>query len=127
MSPGVEQLDQEFLTQQRGWLAEHRRAQAQLIEALTAEIRNHVQRREAGAPTEGFGSGEIASVQLERARSELSQARTRLGEIDAAIARLDAGTYGVCQLCGQSIGRDRLEAIPTVTRCIDCQARLRRS
>jgi DnaK suppressor protein len=45
----------------------------------------------------------------------------RLGEVDAAIERLDAGTYGVCVRCGKDIAPDRLEAIPYATKCIDCK------
>lgn len=42
-------------------------------------------------------------------------ARTR-----AALARIDAGTYGLCAACGNPIGKARLAALPTATRCIDC-------
>ena len=44
----------------------------------------------------------------------------RLGNIDEALARLEAGTYGKCQNCRQSIGEERLEANPTTTFCGDC-------
>lgn len=37
-----------------------------------------------------------------------------------AIARLDAGTYGLCVDCGEAIAEARLEALPTATRCINC-------
>ena len=40
-----------------------------------------------------------------------------------ALARVEAGTYGTCRVCGQPIGRERLEAIPGATTCITCQAR----
>jgi DnaK suppressor protein len=42
----------------------------------------------------------------------------RLSEVDAALARIDAGTYGVCVLCGERIAPARLEARPTTDRCI---------
>ena len=45
----------------------------------------------------------------------------RLGEIEAAFQRLDAGTYGRCLRCGRQIGAERLEAIPYVRLCIDCK------
>jgi DnaK suppressor protein len=44
----------------------------------------------------------------------------RLGNIDEALARIEAGTYGKCQNCGQPIGEERLEANPTTTFCADC-------
>jgi DnaK suppressor protein len=44
-----------------------------------------------------------------------------LGEIDAALKRIDDGTYGVCTNGGERIPEERLEALPWATLCIDCQ------
>ncbi|CAN5364725.1 hypothetical protein BH18ACT12_BH18ACT12_01670 [soil metagenome] len=44
-----------------------------------------------------------------------------LAEIDAALKRIDEGTYGVCSNCGKPIPEERLEALPWATLCIDCQ------
>lgn len=44
-----------------------------------------------------------------------------LGEIDAALARIDNGTYGTCTNCEKPIPEERLEALPWATLCIDCQ------
>jgi RNA polymerase-binding protein DksA len=44
-----------------------------------------------------------------------------LAEIDAALQRIDAGTYGKCTNCGKEIPPERLEARPWATLCIDCQ------
>ena len=44
-----------------------------------------------------------------------------LGDIEAALERLDAGTYGQCSECGAIIPPARLNAYPTAKRCIDCQ------
>ena len=44
-----------------------------------------------------------------------------LSAIDAALARMQAGTYGKCQSCGRDISPERLEAIPWATHCIDCK------
>ena len=41
--------------------------------------------------------------------------------IDQALERIEDGTYGKCERCGQQIAEERLEAIPHATRCIDCQ------
>jgi RNA polymerase-binding protein DksA len=57
-----------------------------------------------------------------------AQVLARLGETDAqrlrevvdALRRLDAGSYGKCLVCEESIGDARLDAIPTATLCIDC-------
>ena len=42
-----------------------------------------------------------------------------LAEIDAALRRIDDGTYGTCRVCGRPIGEERLEAVPWTTLCID--------
>ena len=44
-----------------------------------------------------------------------------LGEIDAALRRIEDGTYGTCTHCGKAIPQERLEARPYATLCIDCQ------
>ena len=46
-----------------------------------------------------------------------------LAAIDAALKRLDGGTYGVCESCEQNISSERLEALPYATKCIDCKRR----
>jgi RNA polymerase-binding transcription factor DksA len=50
-------------------------------------------------------------------------AQQTLEEIDAAIARIDDGTYGTCENCGTQIPQDRLRAIPWARLCIDDQRR----
>jgi RNA polymerase-binding protein DksA len=44
-----------------------------------------------------------------------------LAEIDAALARIEEGTYGICTNCGKQIPEERLEARPWATLCIECQ------
>ena len=46
-----------------------------------------------------------------------------LAAIDAALARIDDGTFGTCVTCGRKIAVERLEAIPYATQCIDCKRR----
>jgi RNA polymerase-binding protein DksA len=50
-------------------------------------------------------------------------ARQTLGEIEAALRRIDDGSYGTCQMCGSDIGEDRLRAKPWASLCIDDQRR----
>ena len=40
--------------------------------------------------------------------------------IQAALERIEAGTYGSCESCGEPIGAERLSAIPEATRCVNC-------
>jgi RNA polymerase-binding protein DksA len=44
-----------------------------------------------------------------------------LRAIDGALQRIEEGTYGICETCGQPISPERLEAIPYATQCIDCR------
>ena len=70
--------------------------------------------------------GDTASETYER---ELDQGleegvQQTLGEIEAALRRIDAGTYGNCLMCGKPIAEQRLRAIPWARLCIDDQRRL---
>jgi DnaK suppressor protein len=48
--------------------------------------------------------------------------RLLIGEIHAALARVEDGEYGVCQECGEEIGLARLRAQPTATLCVHCKS-----
>ena len=65
---------------------------------------------------------EGATIAFERSQLDAlaNQARGHLAEIDAAIARLEDGTYGVCEQCGQPISDARLRARPVARACITC-------
>ena len=67
---------------------------------------------------------EGATIAFERSQigALVRQARLHVVEVDAAIERLDAGTYGVCEGCGRAIADGRLEARPVARTCIDCAA-----
>jgi RNA polymerase-binding protein DksA len=54
-------------------------------------------------------------------------ARSILAQIERALEKLEAGTYGICDGCGREINAGRLEANPYATLCIDCKRRLERS
>ncbi|MFC5494522.1 TraR/DksA family transcriptional regulator [Nocardioides caricicola] len=65
---------------------------------------------------------EGATIAFERSQVStlVRDAQRHLAEIDAAVERLEAGTYGVCERCGQPIGDGRLEARPVARLCIRC-------
>jgi len=65
--------------------------------------------------------GDIATATFDREMaSSLEENSTKvLGEIDAALLRIDEGTYGTCERCGNPIDVERLEALPWATLCID--------
>jgi RNA polymerase-binding protein DksA len=43
-----------------------------------------------------------------------------LEDVEAALERIEAGTYGTCELCGREISKQRLDALPQAATCIDC-------
>jgi DnaK suppressor protein len=47
--------------------------------------------------------------------------RKLIGKIKEALERIDLGTYGICEVCGEEIGEARLKARPVTTLCIDCK------
>ncbi len=59
-----------------------------------------------------------ATFERERAQSLALNARRILVQIDDALRRMDAGTYGLCERCGQPIELERLEALPYATLCL---------
>ena len=72
-----------------------------------------------GATVEDAAAGLAASI-LSRLEG---QERHELDEIDAAQARLEAGTFGTCERCGQPIPLRRLRAIPVTRYCLPCQTK----
>ncbi|HWI03091.1 MAG TPA: TraR/DksA C4-type zinc finger protein, partial [Acidimicrobiales bacterium] len=69
---------------------------------------------------EGFAEADPMSVERDRLLSLQALARRRLEDIDAAVRRLDAGTYGGCRSCRRPIPVARLEAVPEATQCVRC-------
>jgi DnaK suppressor protein len=63
-------------------------------------------------------SGQVAAEQGEN-RVLASQLREQLDDVERALAKLDDGTYGACEVCGAAIGDSRLEAMPAARFCID--------
>lgn len=66
---------------------------------------------------------EMATETFEREKdySLLGTIRLYLRKIDDALARVDEGSYGICERCGAEIGRERLEAMPMTTLCKACK------
>jgi RNA polymerase-binding protein DksA len=107
----------------------------QLVEVLQRERQETLQRlatltddfaevvaasRDSNADDEHDPEG--ATIAFERSQLDAlaNQARGHLAEIDAAIARLEDGTYGMCEQCGQPISDARLRARPVARACITC-------
>ena len=54
-------------------------------------------------------------------------ARTLLDGVETALAKLEKGTYGLCERCGKPIPEERLEAIPQATLCVPCKSEVERT
>ena len=74
---------------------------------------------ESGALDDGSGSA-VAADLLERIGGH---ERHELDEIRAAQARLETGSFGVCETCGSAIHLSRLRAVPWTRHCLSCQSR----
>jgi DnaK suppressor protein len=97
------------------------------LERMHALERDHAGIVDAGtsANSDDEHDPEGATIAFEREHiaSLLEQTRDQLSRVDAALRRLDEGSYGVCDRCGQQIAAGRLEARPTATMCISCASR----
>jgi DnaK suppressor protein len=109
----------------RELLLDKRRGVLEAIEFLHKENRGTLV-EETGELVSGSADQHMADTATETVDREidytLEEHDERLLEsIDAALARIDAGTYGTCVNCGRAIAPERLEAMPWATLCIDCK------
>ena len=74
--------------------------------------------RDTNADDEHDPEGTTIAFERSQVDALVRQAREHLAEIDAAIARVEAGTYGDCEVCGETIPQGRLEARPTARTCV---------
>lgn len=108
----------------RDRLEEDRRQTSARLAGLTGDFDAVVTAsRDSNADDEHDPEG--ATIAFERSQLDtlVRQARLHLAEIDAALDRLEAGSYGVCERCHGPIGEGRLEARPVARTCIRCAAR----
>ena len=71
-----------------------------------------------------YGSQAAAATQVFEQQRDLAlreRNQQQLAAIEAALARLDDGSYGRCVRCGNAVAPERLEALPWAAHCIDCQ------
>ena len=75
-----------------------------------------------GSLTYDTNFADSSQVTAERGEAERLAAdlHDSLADVDDALNRLAAGTYGQCERCGKPISEARLEAMPTARRCLDC-------
>jgi RNA polymerase-binding protein DksA len=103
-------------------LIEERKRVQEAIDYLHEENPGSIQ-DETQDSTADNHPGDMATVTFDRELDyTLEENEGRLLQaIDAALTRMDDGSYGACVRCGQPIGAERLEALPWTTQCIDCK------
>jgi DnaK suppressor protein len=103
-------------------------AARQTLEAERARISLELA-EEVEHPRVAHGAQTAAATEVsesQRGQQLREREEQRLVQIEAALQRIEDGSFGLCMSCGKSINPDRLEALPWATDCIDCHSRNRR-
>ncbi len=126
--PTVPNLSEKTVERLRRKLVDERERHLRQAEELQAEAEALAMERDPGDTQFDEESGEGDTVNVERERDLLLSAGARqiVDAIDRALARMNAGTYGLCVPAGRRIALERLEAIPYAEECVDCKARAER-
>lgn len=104
----------------RELLLEERRRVSDAIEYLQEENAGSM---EEEIPETGMADTATVTVDRELDYSLEENSSHVLEEIDAALTRIEHGTFGICVSCGRPIAEERLEAMPYATKCIECKRR----
>jgi RNA polymerase-binding transcription factor DksA len=72
---------------------------------------------------EGGSEGDVSAVERDRLRAQIGEEQNMLEAIEAALARGNTRAWQQCRICGESIGTERLDALPTADTCVTCKAR----
>ncbi len=94
------------------------------LEAERARLRAELREGIVAPDPMTYGSQAAAATQVFEQQRDLAlrdRNRQHLDAVEAALARLDDGTFGTCVRCGRLIAPERLDALPWAAHCIDCQ------
>ena len=109
------------MSEARELLEEERRATQRRLVDLRGDYRGFVEAsKDSNADDEHDPEGATIAFERSQVGALVRQAEQHLREIDAALARLAEGTYGVCAGCGRPIAPERLEVRPTARTCVAC-------
>jgi RNA polymerase-binding transcription factor DksA len=105
----------------RELLEVERREAVRRLSALAGEFDEVVAAsRDANGDDEHDPEGATIAFERSQVAALVVQVQGHLAEVEAALERLAAGTYGICEGCGQPIAKARLEARLTARMCIEC-------
>ncbi len=103
-------------------LHEQRTHIGEIIEAQEEELSGLLRDSGDGAGQDQADMG-ATSFERDHELTVLNNERDKLAQIERALARIDDGSYGVCESCGNPIGKMRLMAFPRATLCLPCKQR----
>ena len=105
-----------------GELHDHRDRLTNLLKDQETHLVNLM--RDAGDGA-GHDQADMGATSFERDQelTAVNNERDTLAQIDRALGRIDDGTYGVCESCGNPIGKMRVMAFPRATLCLTCKQR----
>jgi RNA polymerase-binding protein DksA len=69
----------------------------------------------------GFADSAQSTAERNKVLAVIERLRENLQDVDIALAKIEKGTYGVCERCGEPINPERLEAIPYARLCVKCK------
>ena len=99
-----------------------------MLDSMAGVAKDNLRSRAEGSEASAFGmhQADAGSDAYDRdfALSLLSQEQDALYEIEEALKRIDAGTYGICEMSGKPIPHARLEAIPFARCTVECQSQI---
>lgn len=123
-NPVTEGLSAAFIAEARRLLEQERSNYLRQAEELKAAADSLALDHEPGDVLfdEEGGEGGTANVDRELDLLLSAQARSAVAEIDRALAKIEAGTYGRCERCGRPIPQARLEALPHAALCVSCKS-----
>jgi len=110
------------LKQLRAKLESEQKRLSEEMEQLHASVSSSEERRE-GSP---FGKREeeaTEALELEKRLALERRIREDLAAVEHALDKFEKGTYGRCDICGQKIARERLEALPHASLCMSCKSK----
>lgn len=108
----------------RDELAQRADAAAHQVAMLQQQLAAMIEAsRDDNADDEHDPEGSTIAFERQQLASLLDRAERSRYDALRALEQLDAGTYGICETCGQAIAPERLEARPDATQCIDCARR----
>jgi RNA polymerase-binding transcription factor DksA len=128
VKPEKPNLSPRVLERLEAQLREERERHVAQADTMAAEAELLAAEREGGDTQFDEESGEGDTINIERERDLLLSASANqiVDDIDRALERIAAGTYGVCVPAGRRISIERLDALPYAETCVDCKARAER-